>query len=217
MGRAQYEFTITDTPESCRQVYRLRHACYSRNGSIEVRPDGMFRDRYDGLPNHFSFLMRGAAQEPLATVRISVVRQEPGWTESPAQAVFGDHPALQAIARESYVEASRLCFAQQARRDAFVSLLGHKAALAQLFGAAWLVACPRIEHTAVYQKMFGFHSLAAPRKYFGVNFETQLLAIRTAELSDRVSNAKLMINAWRAGFERIKQDFGPRLASFASV
>jgi hypothetical protein len=217
MVRAQYEFMIADTPESCSQVYRLRHDCYSRNGSIEVRPDGMFRDRYDDLPNHFSFLMRGAAHEPLATVRISVVRQAPGWTESPAQAVFGDHPALQAIARESYVEASRLCFALQARRDAFVALLGHKAALAQLCRAGWLVACPRIEHTAVYQKMFGFRPLAAPRKYFGVNFETQLLAIRASELSERVGNAKPMVNAWKAGLERIKQDFGPRLASFASV
>jgi hypothetical protein len=76
--------------------------------------------------------------------------------------------SFQAMAQESFVEASRLCFGRQARRDAFVGLVGHMAALADLYRVEWLVACPRVEHAEAYQRMFGFRPLAAPRQYFGV-------------------------------------------------
>jgi hypothetical protein len=35
--------------------------------------------------------------------RITVVRPEYGWIESPVQHVYGDHPAFQSIAAESLV------------------------------------------------------------------------------------------------------------------
>jgi hypothetical protein len=193
-------------------VYQLRHECYLRKGSIEARTDGLFHDHYDEMPNHFSFLVSSEG-EPMATVRISVVRPDLGWTESPAKSVFGDHPALQEMAGQSYVEASRLCFGPQARRDAFVRLLGQKAALAELFNAEWLVACPRVEHTHVYINLFGFRPMANPRKYFGVNFETQLLGIRRCELAEYVKNAKPMVTAWTSAFESLMKVTGPRYDS----
>jgi hypothetical protein len=209
---SRFEYAVAETPESRRQVYRLRHECYFRKGSIEARPDGLFHDRYDEMPNHFSFLVREAGQAPVATVRISVVRPDLGWAESPATAVFGDHPALQAMARESYVEASRLCFGPQARRDTFVRLLGYMAALAEVSGAEWLVACPRMEHTRIYQNLFGFQPLASPRKYFGVNFETQLLGIRLADLRAYVKNDKPMMQAWSAALEMLAEGSGSQRA-----
>ena len=212
MNLTTVECKIADTAETRDQVYRLRHDCYLRKGSIAERPDGRFADHYDDLPNHFSFLVCDDSQQALATVRISVVRPDLGWTESPAKSVFGDHPAFQSIAQSSFVEASRLCFGQQARRDAFVRLLGHNAALAEFWSVEWLVACPRIEHTAVYQRMFGFRALAAPRKYFGVNFETQLLGIRRVELESRVEYEKPMRNAWSSALAVLTNSF--RVQSF---
>ena len=212
INRSQIQCRVADTSETRRQVYQLRHECYLRKGSIEPRPDGLFHDAYDEMPNHFSFLVSGEG-EPMATVRISVVRPDLGWTESPAKAVFGDHSALLEIAGQSYVEASRLCFGPQARRDAFVRLLGQKAALAELFKAEWLVACPRVEHTHVYINLFGFRPMASPRKYFGVNFETQLLGIRRRELAEYVKNAKPMVHAWTSAFDSLMKGRGPRYDS----
>ena len=188
--------TIAQSPEARERVYRLRYCCYSRNGSIDPRPDCQFSDHYDQKPNHFSFLVRNPAQEPLATVRISVVKPELGWTESPAGTVFRDHAALEAVSRESFVEASRLCFGQQARRDIFMRLLGNMAALADFYQVAWLIACPRMEHSPLYQRLFGFRPLAAPRPYFGVKFETQMLGIRTEDLRSHVKGAASMQKAW---------------------
>lgn len=187
---------LADTAETREQVYRLRYACYRRKNSIEPRPDEQFRDGFDEMPNNFSFLVRDNANQSLATVRISVVRPDKGWTDSPVSHVYGDHPAFQAISKESFVEASRLCFGQQARRDAFVRLLGNMAALAEFYDVKSLVACPRVEHSLIYQRMFGFKPLAQPRRYFGVKFETQLLGVSISDLHGHVREAKGMLDAW---------------------
>ena len=173
---------IADTRETREMVYRLRYACYRRKESIDANSEERFCDEFDAKPNSFSFLVRNAA-EALATVRISVVRPVNGWDDSPVRHVFGDHPVFQQIASQSFVEASRLCFGESARRDAFVGLLGNMAALAEFYEVEWLIACPRVEHAPVYERMFGFQPLAAPRPYFGVKFETQLLGVRRATYS----------------------------------
>jgi len=188
--------SIAESQETREMVYKLRYHCYFRSGSIEARPDRQFPDPFDSTPNHFSFLVRNMDAEPLATVRISVVRPDLGWTESPAAKVFGDHPAFQAVASQSYVEASRLCFGLQARRDLLMRLLGNMAALADRYRSEWLVACPRLEYTGLYERLFGFRKLAEPRRYFGVNFETQLLGTRREELREFVQGCKSLRDSW---------------------
>lgn len=187
---------IADTEETRAEVYRLRYACYRRKRSIPESADEQFSDSFDELPNSFSFLVRNEERDALATVRITVVKPDLGWTDSPVRHVYEDHHAFQAIAHESFVEASRLCFGRQARRDAFVGLVGHMAALAEFYRVEWLVACPRVEHATTYQRLFGFEPLAAPRQYFGVSFETQLLGIRVEELRNYVREEKTMTAAW---------------------
>jgi hypothetical protein len=174
--------------------------------------DQQFSDSFDEKPNSFSFLVRNAEQQPLSTVRITVVKPDRGWTDSPVAHVYGDHPAFQAIARDSFVEASRLCFGRQARRDAFVGLVGHMAALAEFYEVEWLVACPRVEHSQIYQRMFGFTPLAAPRQYFGVSFETQLLGIRVSELRNYVRDEKTMTSAWSMALANVASSVVPTLA-----
>lgn len=194
---AAHHVRIAQSSEDLDNVFRLRYACYRRRGSIDYDPKGLFKDPFDECAGNFSFLVQGAEEEPLATVRVSVVLPGRGWLDSPARHVYGDHPELQRMSSESYVEASRLCFGPLARRDAFVRLLGNMAALADFYQVGWLVACPRAEHAPVYQRMFGFKLLAPPRQYYGVNFQTQLLGIRRSELRHHVRGAKPMTNAWR--------------------
>jgi len=194
---------IADTTEMRDQVYRLRYSGYFRRGSIDARADERFSDRFDAEPNHFSILARDAAGAAVATVRISVVRRDLDWTESPGGAVFADHPAFQRLAAESLVEASRLVFAPQARRDALMQLLGYMAAMADFYETEWLMACPRLEHSTTYQRLFGFRPMAEPRPYHGVKFETGLLAVRRSEIKDRVCEAKPMRLAWSTALTKL--------------
>lgn len=204
--------TLADTPELKDSVYRLRHECYLRRGAIEPRPDGRFSDSYDQLPNHFSFLMRNPDDAAQATVRISVVRPDLGWNSAPVHKVFGDHPAFQSIASTSFVEASRLCFGQQARREILFELLAHMAALADFHEVDWMVACPREEHTLIYERLFGFQQLAEPRQYFGVNFRTALLAVERRQLRENTQQVKWMRNAWFHAADRVRGCISGRAA-----
>ena len=191
---------LADSESMLDHVFRLRYACYRRSGAIGDRTDERFRDRYDDLPNHFSFLM----PEQAATVRISVVRPDRAWNECPSRSVFGDHPAFAMLSKESFVEASRLCFGQRATRDCFHRLVAHLAAMADFHQATWVVACPREEHTGIYQRMFGFRPLADPRPYFGVNFQTGLLAIRLEDLRERAVHFRSMRDAWQEALATIR-------------
>jgi len=187
--------SLAETPEDRDHVYRLRYACYRRDEAIEARDDERFHDRYDEMPNHFSFLARVGTDLPFGTVRISVVRPESGWETAPSHKVFGDDPAFQRIARGSFVEASRLCFGHQARRDALMRVIGYMAALADFYEVDWLVACPRVEHSHTYERLFGFVRLAEPRQYFGVKFKTTLLGVPRERLLQYTRGTKSMDTA----------------------
>ena len=91
----------------------------------------------------------------------------------------------------------------QARRDALMQLLGYMAAMADSYETEWLIACPRLEHSATYQRLFAFRPLAAPRPYHGVKFETALLAVRRKELKERVRQTKPIRRAWSLALSRL--------------
>ena len=208
--------TLAESAGEREQVYRLRYACYRRKQAIDPLPGESFSDGYDRLPNHFSFLMRsgGAA---LATVRISVVRPDLAWVEAPCQKVFGDCAAFQGIAGRSFVEASRLCFGEQARRDALMQLVAYLAALADFYEVDWMVACPREEHSAIYQRLFGFLRLAEPRQYFGVKFRTSLLAVSREQLGQYTGGTKAMDSARANALARLSNAAGGRCGDFSAI
>jgi len=185
------------------EVYRLRHACYLRNFAIDPSPDFRFTDRFDALPNHFSFLQHRASQ-PQSTVRVSVVRPDLGWTDSPARQTFGDHPCFQRFAASSYAEGNRLCFDPQAKRRGFVELLANVAALAEVYDVEWILACPRMEHVHVYQNLFGFQPQAEPRSGIGVKLIAPLMATSLSQLRAYVQYDQRMIEAWQAASQRLR-------------
>jgi hypothetical protein len=187
---------LADTPELMDAVYQLRYACYHRKGAIPTSDSQRFLDHYDELPNHRSFLVKDEQNQAVATVRISIVRPDLGRTAAPSRTVFGDHPAFARFAGDSYVEASRLCFGEQARRDAFYRLVANMAVMAGFYDARWLVACPREEHSGIYQRLFGFKPLAEPRQYFGVNFRTELLGLALEDLKREAERVRAIKSAW---------------------
>lgn len=189
------------TAEEMDEVFHLRYLCYHAKGAISTRRDQRFRDPYDELPNQFSFLLRG--EDTTGSVRISVVRPDLGWDEAPSCAVFGDHPAFRDIARGSFVEASRLCFLPEARRDVLYRLIANLVALADFHEASWVVACPREEHAQFYQRMFGFHALGEPRPYYGVNFRTALMAAPLPEIRATAERVRPMREAWRQAWQSL--------------
>lgn len=203
------QFTSLASSEWARQsVYRLRYDCYRREESIEPNPVGVFIDRFDSQPNHFSFLQYQSAL-PHATVRVSVVRPDLDWRDSPARIVYGDHPAFRKFAGSSYVEPNRLCFAPRASRQGFIELLGSVAALAELCEVEWLIACPRLDHAHLYQNLFGFQPQAEPRQFFGVKLTAQLMAVSLSQLRAYIQYDDRMLDSWVAALGRLRKTEAP--------
>jgi hypothetical protein len=172
----------------------------------------MFSDDFDNLPNQFSFLVEDGEGHAMASIRISVVRPDLGWTVAPSPRVFGDDATYEGIYRSSFVEASRLCFVNTARRDVLYRVIANMVAMADLYQTEWLVACPRVEMSPMYQRSFGFRPLAAARQYFGVNFKTDLLGTRREELRRVATKVSSMGGAWQTAMEAIRRSFPPMMA-----
>jgi hypothetical protein len=190
-------------------VFRLRYQCYLRTGAIMPSEEQSFSDPFDHLPNQFSFLLDTEAERNAASIRISVVRPDLGWVMAPSSKVFGGDPCFEAIAQGSFVEASRLCFREQAHRDLLYRLIANLAAAGDYFRAEWVVACPRVEHSHMYMRLFGFRSIAPARQYLGVNFRTDLLAIRLEELRRVAVRYGCMRSAWQAGLATLANALDP--------
>jgi hypothetical protein len=77
-------------------------------------------------------------------------------------------------------------------------------ALADLYECQWLVACPREEHAPMYERLFGFRPMAEPRRYFGVDFQTRLLAVRREELREHVRPNHAMTEAWAEALSELR-------------
>jgi len=209
-----FSCSLAQTPAERDEVFRLRYECYRRSGAIPPNPERRFRDDLDELPNQFSFFC-GSSGEAAATVRISVVRPDLDWTVSPAGRVYGDHSRFRAVADTSFVEASRLCFGRQARRETFLRLTAHMAALGEFYGVEWMLACPRVEQPRVSSRLFGSRPLAEARRYFGVASKTRLLGIRTVDLCAFVSSDRRMTEAWSEALDRLLESI-PAACAMAS-
>ena len=52
------EFVLAENAWDREQVYKLRYRCYRNKQAIDHRDDERFQDRFDLLPNAYSFLVR---------------------------------------------------------------------------------------------------------------------------------------------------------------
>src|SRR5258708_13756488 len=87
------DYRLAETPEEKDEIYRLRYRAYLREGAILPSESQRVTDRYDDLPNNFTFgiYVQG---ELYSSIRISVPSSE--WRGSPSSEMFADliHPEL---------------------------------------------------------------------------------------------------------------------------
>src|SRR5258707_2337861 len=87
------DYRLAETPEEKDEIYRLRYRAYLREGAILPSESQRVTDRYDDLPNNFTFgiYVQG---ELYSSIRISVLSSE--WRGSPSSVMFVDliHPEL---------------------------------------------------------------------------------------------------------------------------
>jgi hypothetical protein len=87
------DYRLAETAEEKDKIYRLRYRAYLREGAILPSESERVTDRYDDLPNNFTFGIY-LHDELYSSIRISVLTSE--WRGSPSSEMFTDliHPEL---------------------------------------------------------------------------------------------------------------------------
>jgi hypothetical protein len=180
------DYRLAETPEEKDKIYRLRYRAYLREGAILPSESERVTDRYDDLPNNFTFgiYLHG---ELYSSIRISVLTSQ--WRGSPSSEMFTDliHPELD---RGRIIIDPTRFVADPEKAKRFPELpyvtvrLGYVAC--GHFNADTGLANVRPEHRAFYRKVFLQEPWGEPRLYPGLIKPVGLMAAKYPTIRDKV-------------------------------
>jgi hypothetical protein len=180
------DYRLAETPEDKDRIYRLRYRAYLREGAILPSESERVTDRYDDLPNNFTFgiFVHG---ELYSSIRISVLTAE--YRGSPSSEMFTDllHPELD---RGKVIIDPTRFVADPEKARMFPELpyvtvrLGYVAC--GYFNADIGLANVRPEHRAFYRKVFLQQPWGEPKLYPGLIKPVGLRAATYPEIRERV-------------------------------
>jgi N-acyl-L-homoserine lactone synthetase len=180
------DYRLAETPEEKDKIYRLRYRAYLREGAIMPSESERVTDRYDDLPNNWTFgiYIRG---ELCSSIRISVLTAE--LRGSPSSEMFSDllHPELER--GKIIIDPTRFVADPEKARKfpelPYVTVrLGYVACAH--FNADIGLANVRPEHRAFYRKVFLQEPWGEPRFYPGLTKPVGLMAAKYPEIRERV-------------------------------
>jgi hypothetical protein len=181
-----FDYRLAETPEEKDKIYRLRYRAYLREGAILPSESERVTDRYDDLPNNFTFgiYIHG---ELYSSIRVSVLSSE--WRGSPSSEMFSDliHPELD---RGKIIIDPTRFVADPDKAKRFPELpyvtvrLGYVAC--GHFNADIGLANVRPEHRAFYRKVFLQEPWGEPRLYPGLIKPVGLMAAHYLSIRDKV-------------------------------
>ena len=175
----------TDGPER-EALYRLRYACYRREGTISSNPQKRFSDDYDLMNNCWLFGIY-LDEELVSSIRFHVISPEN--PRGPAYDVFPDIVRPMIDAGMTVVDPTRLVversMTEQHPALPYVTIRAAFMA-AEYFEAEYMLATVRREHQAFYMRYFGFEKLCDPRPYPTLLKPISLLAANMPRQRDMV-------------------------------
>lgn len=159
------DYRLAETEAEKEAIYSLRYRAYLHEGAIEPRADRRLKDRFDDLPNSWTFgiYMDGTLASSL---RVSVATLD--HPDTPAVDAFGDLLMPELEQGKVIVDPNRFV-ADPDNRTKFPELpyltvrLGYVAC--GYFNADIGTATVRSEHQAFYRRVFLQKSLCEPRPY----------------------------------------------------
>jgi hypothetical protein len=180
------DYRLAETPEEKDEIYRLRYRAYLREGAILPSESARVTDRYDDLPNSFTFgiYVQG---ELFGSIRIGVLTSD--WRDSPSSDLFVDllHPELD---RGKVIIDPTRFVADPDKAKRFPELpyvtvrLGYVAC--GYFNADLGLANVRPEHRAFYRKVFLQEPWGEPRLLPGLLKPVGLMVAHYPSTRDKV-------------------------------
>ena len=182
----QVEYRLAESEIEKEKIYNLRYRAYLSEGAIEARADQRLTDRFDELPNSWTFgIYLGG--ELTSSVRISVAT--PNHSDTPAVDAFPDLLEPELAKGKTIVDPNRFV-ADPVRRTKYPQLPYITLRLAfvacEHFNADIGTATVRKEHQAFYRRVFLHQPLCLPRPYPTLTKPLCLMAVDYPKLRDKV-------------------------------
>jgi N-acyl-L-homoserine lactone synthetase len=182
----QVDYRLAETPEDKDRIYRLRYRAYLREGAILPSESERVTDRYDDLPNNYTFGVY-VQDELYSSIRISVLTSE--YRGSPSSEMFTEllHPELD---RGKVIIDPTRFVADPEKAKTFPELpyvtvrLGYVAC--GHFNADIGLANVRPEHRAFYRKVFLQEPWGEPKLYPGLIKPVGLVAAHYPSIREKV-------------------------------
>jgi hypothetical protein len=180
------DYRLAETHEEKEEIYNLRYRAYLREGAVKEKPDGRVTDRYDDLPNSWTFgvYLQG---ELCSSVRISLLTAE--WRESTSTDVFPDILLPRLDGGEVMIDPTRfVADPDKAKRVPELPYLTLRIAYmaCEHFKADLGLAIVRPEHQAFYRRVFAHATIAEPRLVPGLTKPFGLMAADFPSFRKRV-------------------------------
>lgn len=179
-------YRLMETEAEKDVVYRLRYRAYLREGAIDANAEERLKDRFDDLPNSYTFgiFVDG---DLASSLRISVASQQ--MPETPAVDAFGDLLQPELDLGKVIVDPNRFVADPDVRKHIpelpyMTVRLGYVAC--GHFGAELGTATVRAEHRAFYRKVFLQQPLCEPRPYPTLKKPLCLMAAHYPSVRDRI-------------------------------
>ena len=180
------DYRLAETPEDKDRIYRLRYRAYLREGAILPSESERVTDRYDDLPNNYTFgvYVQG---ELYSSIRISVLTSQ--YRGSPSSEMFTDllHPELD---RGKVIIDPTRFVADPEKAKTFPELPYVTVRLGYIacghFNADIGLANVRPEHRAFYRKVFLQEPWGEPKLYPGLIKPVGLVAAHYPSIRERV-------------------------------
>lgn len=209
------DYRLAETEAEKEAIYRLRYRAYLHEGAIEPRAERRLADRFDDLPNSWTFgiFVDG---ELASSLRISVASQD--HPDTPAVDAFGDLLLPELEKGKVIVDPNRFV-ADPNNRNKYPELpyatvrLGYVAC--GYFNADIGTATVRSEHRAFYRKVFLQTPMCEPRPYPTLTKPLCLMAADYAAVRERIFTRYPSFRSSeferRALFERKSEPLAPDL------
>jgi N-acyl-L-homoserine lactone synthetase len=182
----EIDYRLAATAEEKNEIYRLRYRAYLREGAIAASSDERVSDKFDDLPNTWTFGVYRDG-ELYSSLRLSVVTPE--LRTAPTVEVFGDvlHPELDK--GTVFIDSTRFVADPEKARSfpelPYVTVrLGSMAGVH--FNADYGLAPVRPEHQAFYRRVFLHETWCAPRQFPGLLKPVALMASHVPTVRERV-------------------------------
>jgi len=180
------DYRLAETEEEKDAIHRLRYRAYLQEGAIAPNPLRKVTDRYDEMPNSWTF---GVYFDGVLTSSVRISVASPEYPLTPSSDVFADILLPEIEKGKVIVDPTRFVAEPEGvHRFAELPYLTLRLAYVacSYFNADLGLATVRAEHQAFYRRVFMHESLTPARHYPGLVKPICLMAVDFQKLREKV-------------------------------